>query len=248
VIVEKNWIMTTNNISQSSHHNEDVCINEFLSLRLINIDTAYNTLLHTVVAEVRKGDQSIYDVDYVLQQIKSKTELLSSPVYFNPNFVNNPVQQLPVIITDEKRGEDERESTRKALEFYQKLKEHTGDISLLPQEENIPDGDLVHMRNILKNLESKRDIPRRMIINHCFLLGKVLLAIKNKAKSSTLFLEHAKHDVGFSKSYSYFLIHFSRFCMEYPKLKTVSISITSIRKHFVSIRSFVENDGAYWKL
>ena len=114
-------------------------------------------------------------------------------------------------------------------------------------EENIPDGDLDHMRNILKDLFEKRNVPKRLDIQHHYIIGKVLLTIKNQANSTQQFLEHAKTNVGFSKLFLYFLIDFAVLCMEYPKLKTVSIPIRSIQRYFAYIKQAVKNDAVFWK-
>ena len=103
------------------------------------------------------------------------------------------------------------------------------------------------MRNILKDLESKRNVPKRSDIYNNFLIGKVLLSIKNKSASAKQFLQYAKEDVRYSKSYAYFLIDFARLCMEFTKMKTVSIPIGSIKRYFHYIKQEVENDATFWK-
>ena len=37
-----------------------------------------------------------------------------------------------------------------------------------------------------------------------------------------------------------------RLCMEYPKLKTVSIPIRSVQRYFAYIKQAVKNDAVFW--
>jgi len=226
------------------HAAENNIIQSFLLRRQNNIDLAYNELLRDVVVEL-KQQVPRYDVDYILSQVKMETDKLVTPVYFHPHAQNNGVAQLPPTVTETTIRKDEL--LAKSTSFYQRLKESAGDLFHLPLEENIPDGDLDHMRNILKDLFEKRNVPKRMDIQHHFMIGKVLLTIKNQTNSTKQFLEHAKTDVGYSKSYSYFLIDFAVLCMEYPKLKTVSIPIRSIQRYFAYIKQAVKNDAVFWK-
>src|SRR5579863_2445246 len=103
------------------------------------------------------------------------------------------------------------------------------------------------MRNILKDLHLKRHVPRMFETKHHFNIGKVLLVIKNKSANNKAFLEYARTDVGYSKSFSYFLIDFATLCMEFPKLKTVSVSIGSIKTRFAFIKQQVRTEAAFWQ-
>jgi hypothetical protein len=227
-----------------SHAAEEKVIQDFLLQRLNNIDQAYNKLLESVVIELKQQPPR-YDVDYILSQVKIETEKLVTPIYFDSNAPNNGVTQLPASVLETIPRRDEL--LVKSTSFYQRLKESAGDLSHLPLEENIPDGDLNHMRNILKDLFSKRNVSKRLDIQHHFIIGKVHLTIKNQSNSTKQFLEHAKTDMGCSKSLAYFLIDFAVICMEYPKLKTVSIPVRSIQRYFAYIKQAVKNDAVFWK-
>ncbi len=61
------------------------------------------------------------------------------------------------------------------------------------------------------------------------------------------FLQFAKEDVKYSKSYAYFLIDFAILCMEFPKLKTVAFPIRSIRTYFSFIKDMVKKESQFWK-
>ena len=229
----------------SSHTVEDLYIKDFLSQRLVSIDGAYNKLLQDTVNEMRNGNPTKVDIDYILFQVKLETDKsVTAPIYFDPTTPNNGVTQLPATVPETRPRRDD--ILVKSEAFYKKLKESSGYDLPLPNEENLPDGDLHNMRDILKDLHSKTDIPRRLTTIHCFLIGKVLLAIKNKSKTTKEFLQYAKEDVKYSKSYSYFLIDFAILCMEFPRLKTVASPIRSIRTYFSHIKDMVKKESQFW--
>jgi len=78
-----------------------------------------------------------------------------------------------------------------------------------------------------------------------FLIGKVLLAIKNKTHEPALFTSIVKN-MKFSKSYAYFLVNFALLSITFPKLKTVCRPIREIKNNFAKIKSAVERDAGFW--
>ena len=83
--------------------------------------------------------------------------------------------------------------------------------------------------------ELKKDVPKRMELSQTFIIGKVLLALKNLMHEPRSFLTISK-DIEFSRSHAYFLIDFSLLCMKFPKLKTASVCYFEIKTYFSYIK------------
>ena len=226
-----------------AHIREDQYVRDFLVKRTNNIDKAYQDFITDIITSYRTVAAGVtLDIDYCIIQINNQTIGINTPIYFNPNG-NNTVTQLPPVITElQPRTHDVLERSEAC---YKKLKESIGEIHTLPSEENIPAGNQVQLTNILKDLMSKKNVPKRMELSQTYIIGKVLLALKNITINSKEFLSVMK-DIGFSRSHSYFLIDFSVLCMKFPKLKTAAVSIREIKTHFSYIKQAVQRDSVVW--
>ena len=104
-------------------------------------------------------------------------------------------------------------------------------------------GDIITLGHDLKELHNGLHALSAKKTYQCFLIGKVLLAMKNKDKK---FMEKVKAVVKYRRSYVYFLIDFYNACVKYPKLKKVSISIGKIKCYFSFIKSQLEKEQTFW--
>ncbi len=232
------------------HPKEDSLVQQFMANRDINLECSYQKLVEEIIAYFERGGHTTsgdtLDLTYFITQIKQQTERMVTPKYVNPTTTNGLTILPPTIAEIEPRCD---ELKKRSQAFYNMMKSSVGDIFLLPAEDNIPTGDTTNMRNILKDLHCKRDVPKRMAIYQCYLIGKVLLNLKNILGVGKVrkLLEYVKEDVGYSKSYSYFLIDFCKLCMEFPKVKTVSVPIRAVKVYLSYIKTEVSKESTFWK-
>lgn len=157
---------------------------------------------------------------------------------------------LPIPINDERPVDGDlqhqQDLQKRSEKFYRALKESVRDnTTTIHLEINIPDGDIYTLTSCLKELYhdlSKLDAQK---IYQYFLIGKVLLAMKNKDKK---FMKQAKEVVGYSRQYAYFLIDFYKECVKYPKLAKVSFPIGQIKLYFSYIKHKLGVDKQFWSV
>jgi len=229
--------------------NEDAYIKEFFEHREKNIETAYQELLNNVISTlkplftgpvvVQTPDGRSFDLEYITNQIKIKT----APLYIVDNNPNKLIA-LPNNLTELHPRPDNQIKLRS---LYNQLKRSIATTNLdILAEESIPNGDVRNLRYILKDFNTRKDIPKSHMTNHYYLTGKILLYLKNHQQTVSEFLKDVKHDVGYSKSYTYFLIDFYLLCSRYTKLRTVAFPIGKIKTHFSYIKDAVCNDAQFW--
>src|SRR5882757_2581295 len=220
---------------------EDQYIQNFFALRNSNIDSAYQELINNIITSFRApAPGNTMDIDYILQNIQQRI----SPVYFNPTSAQNPMTQLPIAIINQN---PEPSLKKQSFElFYPKLKASVGVILSLPIELNLPDVNIPELTNILMDLNSKKEIPKRLETSHCFLIGKVLLNLKNKLDNPVAFAILLK-DINISRSYALFLVKFASLCMDFPRLKTICRPVHELSKYFKYIKIAVQADAAFWR-
>jgi len=221
---------------------EDKFVVDFLQHRDYNTDSAYQDLIQHILSSFRNPPPTQpYNIDYIMTEIQKNT--IGLPVYFNPTANLNTTAQLPPTIV---RLYQDVSPKRERFEiFYNKLKASVGSVTPIPVEENIPDGDIPELTIILRDLYSKKDVPKRLETTHSYLIGKVLLALKNKINNQAIFATIVK-EIKLSKSYIYFLIKFSLLCMNFPKLKTVSRPIRELNCYFKYIKVALQRDVIFW--
>jgi len=79
--------------------------------------------------------------------------------------------------------------TLKQDRIYIQLKNSINDTSFdLPSEVNLPnDADVTNLRNILKDLNKRKHIPKGQATYQCYLMGKILFSLKNNQLSRSEF-------------------------------------------------------------
>ena len=100
---------------------------------------------------VTTPDSRSINMDYVFNKIKIETQLLGKTQYVFTNGTSIH-QRMSDTLVDQHSHQDEQQ--QKLERIYKRLKESvTTRIELdLPTEDNITDGDVTNLRNILKDL------------------------------------------------------------------------------------------------
>jgi len=227
---------------------EEDYIKDFLTRRSINVENAYQQVLEDIITLLKNlftrpviiqtpnGDH--LNLEFIVDNMK----LITAPQY---SVDNNPVNLNTLVEQQPRRRDPDKLTT-----MYNRLKNSINQTTTLdlPTEANIPlDNNITNLRNILKDLNSRRNSPRSQITYQCYLTGKVLLSLKNYQATVSEFLENVKNDVGFSKSYSYFLINFYLLGSEFIKLRTVTFPIRTMKTHFAYIKTLIHRDAALWR-
>lgn len=90
----------------------------------------------------------------------------------------------------------------KRVYFYQTLKNSAQDVLAIVGEDHLPDRGLQQARTIVKDLESIRNVPKKFDVRSHFLIGTVLLAIKNQWPLAKPFVEYARKNIVLSNPWS----------------------------------------------
>ena len=144
---------------------EDCYVNNFLTSRSSDIDDAYQRIIQDMISVMRNvnNDQIIVitpdgcniNMDYVFNKNKMETQLLGKAQYVFTNGTSIH-QRMSDTLVEQHPHQDEQQ---KLETLYKRLKESlTTRIELnLPTEDNIPDGDVTNLRNILKDLNTRKN-------------------------------------------------------------------------------------------
>ena len=171
---------------------EDCYVNDFLTSRNSDIDDAYQRIIQDMISVMRNfykdqiivltPDRRSINMDYVFNKIKMETQLLGKAQYVFTNGTGIH-QRMSDTLVEQQSHQDEQQQKLETL--YKRLKKSvTTRIELdLPTEDNIPDGDVTNLRNILKDLNTRKNIPKSLMTNQCYLIGKILLSLKNSEPS-----------------------------------------------------------------
>lgn len=221
---------------------ENLYVTVFMEKRLLDFDTAYQQLTQDCVnasLNIQGLSTTGLNMDYIFGRIKESVAILKTPQYIGPG--STVVTPLPPVLQEL----FPRVQHQKETEFYLNMKKTANFNHAVHSENQIPDSDVETMRTILKDLHSGLSASKRQNIFQYYLIGKVLLTIKNKCIGKT-FSTYIKQDIGFSQSHSYFLIDFALLCMTYPKLKQIAVPIGKLKTYFSHIKTLIINDANYW--
>src|SRR5271163_2310967 len=207
-----------------------------------NKDLAYQTIIKHGVAVfsqsnvdlLRKIDGSPMDLIILNQHIIT--------VLQNNNPV--PAAPLPTPITDINPVNLTQEEEEKNNKIYIRLKDSVCLDSVdVYTEQQILHHDLIGLGDTLLALD--KNLKNMLVLKtpQYFLLGKILLAMKN---IDLHFMNIVKEKVQYSRSYIYFLIDFYKQCVQFPRLKQTKLPIGIISKSWRYIKDKLILDNAFW--
>jgi hypothetical protein len=229
---ETNWIYT-----------------HFIPLYKLNADRAYQTVLEHGVARISldtskgilRSDNTLMDFTLIANQIPAVVEQINRGIFVDSTNGLTPMT-IPITEVNPRVAKDEADR-RKALEFYNKLRGSITGGDRTHSENELPDDCIFNLGKCLKELHGELDVIGAAKTQHYFLIGKILLAMKNKDKQ---FMKIVKEEVRYSPQHAYFLIDFYKTCVEYPKLKRVSVPIGKINNCFGYIKFKLNEDRQFW--
>ena len=160
---------------------------QFVQQYTQNPDAAYMNILEHAAALISrtnrtkillKSDSTPFDISFIVRQLPGTIQQIKAGHGVTiPNFL-----PLPIPINDEKPVIPEEDLRKRSDKFYQLLKESLRDNLTVLDELRIPDGDISTLTICLENLHNDLSKLDARKTNQYFLLGKVLLAMKNKTK------------------------------------------------------------------
>lgn len=218
-------------------------------------DSAYQKLLQHGVGVLTKdvsktemkADNTPMDFVYIAKRIPHVVKELHGAHFVQPaqnGGLLPPLAPLPTPIPDNspvmsKTDKDNQQANR----FYDELKKSVKECDQVHHENELPDDSIVNLGKCLKVLHLELDVSGSAKIKHYFLIGKVLLAMKNKEKE---FMEHVKDQVQYSSQHVYFLIDFYKQCVKYPRLKMTSLPIRKVKRWFCFTKAKLNEDAMFW--
>jgi len=225
---------------------EDEYVKNFIANRSLDVDNAYINILDDLLSTLQSlytGPVMIVTPNFLNLNLNLITEKIKQTT--KPQYVSNAINFVSSRLTENQPRPDE---TLKQDKMYLQLKNSINDSNFeLPTENAIPNDDnITNLRHILKDLNRRKEVPKSQATYQCYLMGKVLLSLKNNQPSRVEFLKCVKNDVLYSKSYTYFLIDFYLLCSNYTKLRTVSFPIRTIMRNFSFIKKSIPRDAPFW--